>query len=246
MATEISESAPTISADVIKQFREIDTPCICEVLEQLHLETMIQGLFPLEADQKICGPAATFRSMPAQEAWAKPWEFTSTTSLITNHCKPGDVVVMESHRTDVSPWGSIVSLYAKTFGCEGLVIEGSIRDVENTLKVDWPVFARSTTARGPHFVTRFACLNSEPVQLGQGATAITVFPGDLIVGDRGGICVIPLGRVDEVLPLAKAWHEKDEATLAKLREELPRSKKWPGPANPQANVPRRTGLGPIK
>jgi 4-hydroxy-4-methyl-2-oxoglutarate aldolase len=94
-------------------------------------------------------------------------------------------------------------------GVAGVVADGPLRDVDEAIAYDYPVWARSLTAltaRG-----RVVELGTQvPVALGQ----VTVHPGDYLLADRSAVIVIAAAEIERVLAAAEAIVAK-EAAMAK-------------------------------
>lgn len=99
-------------------------------------------------------------------------------------------------------------------GLEGAVLDGGVRDVEEIERdFGFPVFARNVTPATT--VGRFKTVSAnEPVVVG----GVTVNPGDLIVGDRDGVVVVPADMVDEVLKLALDIEEREREQTKLIHE----------------------------
>lgn len=94
----------------------------------------------------------------------------------------------------------------------GVVLDAGVRDVEEISRdfAGFTVFARSTSPSTT--VGRFRTISSgEPVTIG----GVTVNQGDLIVGDRDGIVVVPADKVTETLAAAQdiEAREKEQTKL---------------------------------
>src|SRR5205807_5443769 len=94
----------------------------------------------------------------------------------------------------------------------GLVVNGSIRDLNGIAEIDMPAYFRNVdpTPIGNVMLTG----NNVPVRIG----GVTVMPGDLVVGDREGVYFIPPEFVKEVLDRADEIHVHDEWTKKKFDE----------------------------
>jgi len=97
-------------------------------------------------------------------------------------------------------------------GVAGLVLDGAIRDVAAIRDMGFPVYCRAVVPRGPH--KGFGGTIDAPVACG----GVSVSPGDLIVGDDDGIAVVPLAEVETVLATARAAEEREQQTIAKIRQ----------------------------
>jgi 4-hydroxy-4-methyl-2-oxoglutarate aldolase len=129
--------------------------------------------------------------------------------------QPGDVLVVDLFGKKVN--GTIVGdnlfyyIFKTTKGA-GLVVDGSIRDLDGLAEIDMPAYFRSAdpTPIGEVMLTGI----NVPVRVG----GVTVMPGDLVVGDREGVYFVPPQFVKEVLDHADELHIHDEWTKRKFDE----------------------------
>lgn len=126
-----------------------------------------------------------------------------------------DVIVVDAEGdTNKAIAGDFVLGMAKTLGIRGVVVDGVIRDIVGAQKLNFPVFALGTTSN--------AGLKSEdgllnvPISCG----GVVVHNGDIIVGDRDGVVVVPQKMEDEVLIKAKEKLKKDEEREKKVANNV--------------------------
>ena len=99
--------------------------------------------------------------------------------------EPGDVIVIDGNGcTSRSLMGEIMFTYAKNRGIVGIVVDGAIRDSDALDELDIPVYAIAVTPQGPY--KNGPGEINVPISCG----GQVVFPGDILVGDGDGICVI--------------------------------------------------------
>ena len=159
---------------------------------------------PINATMKICGPAYTVKTMPRDNillhrAYA--------------YAKPGDVIVAScSGFYEAGYWGDLMSLGAKTKGIAGLVIDGCIRDADDIEAMGFTVFSRGLCILGTS--NHGDGTLNEPIIIGD----ILINPGDIIVGDRDGVVVVPQNRIEEAIEKSKARELKEENVRQQLRE----------------------------
>ncbi len=124
----------------------------------------------------------------------------------------GDVIVIDNGgRIDTSCWGGVLSTGAKAKGISGVVIDGACRDLDDCVDAGFNVYARGAvvaTARGR--VQEEA--TNVMIQFG----GVQVRPGDIVMGDKSGVVVIPVEKLDEVLAKAESLYEKEEAMLSEI------------------------------
>ena len=145
----------------------------------------------------MIGPAFTLRYVPAREDLdsfgAKPDPNAKQREAI-EAVPPGHVLVMDC-RGDARAASAgdvyVTRLHAR--GVAGLVTDGGIRDSRTIQSMPLPVFCAGPSApsnRILHHAIDFGL----PIACG----GVVVYPGDIMVGDADGVCVIPRGLVDEV------------------------------------------------
>jgi regulator of RNase E activity RraA len=129
--------------------------------------------------------------------------------------QPGDVLVVDLFGKKVD--GTIVgdNLFYYTMKAThggGLVVDGSIRDLDGLFEIDMPGYFRyaDPTPIGNVMLTGI----NVPVRIG----GVTVMPGDLVVGDREGVYFVPPQFVKEMLDHADEIHVHDEWTKKKFDE----------------------------
>ena len=186
--------------DLIKQLSQFSTATLHEALGQIgNLPYQIK---PLSTGMKICGPAYTvkakaFMNINLHRAYA--------------HAKAGDVIVADcSGGYEAGYWGDLLTLGAMKQGISGLVIDACVRDADEIEALGFPIFCRGLCIKGTGKDPE-GSLN-EPITIGE----VTIHAGDIVVGDRDGVVVIPKDRLSEVLSKATAREAKE----AKTREEL--------------------------
>ena len=129
--------------------------------------------------------------------------------------QPGDVLVVDlfGKKVDGTIVGDNLFYYVmKATKGGGLVVDGSVRDLDGISKIDMPAYFRSVdpTPIGNVMLTGI----NVPIRIG----GVTVMPGDLVVGDREGVYFIPPQFVKEVLDHADETHIHDEWTKMKFDE----------------------------
>lgn len=106
--------------------------------------------------------------------------------------------------------GELLATQAAVRGVAGLLIDGSIRDVEALREMGLPIWSRFIRVRGAT-KTIVGSLN-QPVTIG----GATIRPGDLVVLDEDGAVAVPADRMAEVLEASLARRNKEAATREKL------------------------------
>ncbi len=199
-----------LTAELRERLYKVGTTNISDAMDALGFSNVCHGIVPLyESCKKIVGEAITQRFIPTDHL---PKQKHGGMETIQN-AAPGSVVVVEgSVRPDMNTCGGIAATAACMNGLEGWVSDGLVRDVDEIVDLNFPMYCKGRTvltARG-----RFmeAAIN-EPICCGG---ALCRF-GDIVVGDKSGVVIIPQERLEEVTAKAEEIAAKEEAMLQSIR-----------------------------
>ena len=98
---------------------------------------------------------------------------------------------------------------------EATVVAAAMALKSGNIELGFPVYSRGFMPRGP--IKKDEGNINTPIMCG----GVRVEPGDLVVGDSDGVCVIPKAHIDVVLAEAEtklAYEEKRTATIAAYRK----------------------------
>ncbi|MFK7804110.1 MAG: 4-carboxy-4-hydroxy-2-oxoadipate aldolase/oxaloacetate decarboxylase [Anaerolineae bacterium] len=161
------------------------------------------GIKPINATTKICGPAVTVKTMPRDNLMLHRALYKAT---------PGAVLIVScSGFYEAGYWGDVMGTAAQALGLNGLVIDGCVRDAAELDEMGFPVYCRGFCIEG---TTKFGqgTIN-HPIVIGN----IQVNPGDIVVGDRDGVVVVPIDRIAEAIEksAAREAHEEEMRKMIK-------------------------------
>lgn len=173
-----------------------DTCLVSDVLEKLGLPCGITGIHRQATATRIFGRAVTMRLEQFQGIVAKKHLGTTAIDLAA----PGDIIVIQHQsRADCAGWGGLLSTAAKGRGVGGVVVDGMVRDIDESETLAFPVFSRGVTpVTARNRVVEVAV--NEPVDL----AGVRVMPGDYIMADGSGVAVMPAARLEDVVAAARA------------------------------------------
>jgi 4-hydroxy-4-methyl-2-oxoglutarate aldolase len=192
---------------------KLSTTNIADALDALDLKGATYGIRPMwESAGKVVGKAVTVKI--AATGLTKAQNHLGVTAI--EQAEPGDIVVIDnSGRLDTSCWGGILTTGATMKGLSAVVVDGAVRDLDECIEADFPVYARGTvvaTARGRIMEKA----TNVPIRFG----GVQVHPGDWVVGDRSGVVIIPQIRMAEVLKKAELFYAREEQMIADIRSGM--------------------------
>lgn len=161
---------------------------------------LVGGIRPLFASAPIIGSAVTVKTVPDDNL--APYVALSV-------LKPGDVLLIATGSwTNSAVVGDLIVGMFRNAGVAAVVTDGAARDVEGLEKVGVPVYTCGLTPNSPQ--------KNGPGEIGGEISigGVVVRSGDLVVGDRDGIVVVPQDRLPGALEAVRAIKAK-EAVIEK-------------------------------
>src|SRR5881275_525731 len=218
------DGRPKVPNDMMERARELSSEEVWAVLQQRGFNNQYaDGFQILHPGKPMVGRAFTVQFMPLRpdvDEIARNKAKDRGVPRLTNQTaidmlQPGDVLVVDifGKKVDGTIVGDNLFYYVmKATNGGGLVVDGSIRDLDGIAKIDMPGYFRSAdpTPIGNVMLTGI----NVPVRIG----GVTVMPGDLVVGDREGVYFLPPHLVKEVLDRADEIRIHDEWTKKKFDE----------------------------
>ena len=178
------------------------------------------GFKVLHPELKMAGRVVTAMYMPARadiDGIMMP-KFRDKGVTLNNqwpldHLKPGDVMVIDMYGK-VDGGGLIGdNLYYYIMTATkggGLVVNGSVRDLEGISEIKLPAYVRTITPTFYGGSTLYGY--NVPVRMGN----CVVMPGDVAVGDKEGVSFVPPTLMEAILDKADETHIHDEWTKMKF------------------------------
>ncbi|RLF34472.1 MAG: bifunctional hexulose-6-phosphate synthase/ribonuclease regulator, partial [Thermoplasmata archaeon] len=184
--------------ELLHAFSKVSTPNISDAM---HKQGAMHGIRPLRLGFHMVGRALTVNTLDGD--WAKPIEAIDL-------AEKGQILVIDVNGGKKAVWGELATWSAKIKGLNGVVIDGAVRDLDDIIKIDFPIFCRHISSNA-----------GEPKGFGEIGAEIecggqTVRTGDWIVGDDSGVVVIPQEIAQEIANRALNVKEYEN----RIREEI--------------------------
>jgi len=204
-----------IAADVLKKLARISTATVANLIELFDVRSPRDGFMDARVTAYFpeLGPMVGFASTATYRTCGQTRRHAAgpERSIEEEHVErfgelSGPAVVVIQDLDDpphAAAFGDCGCAIYEAFGAAGLVTNGPGRDLEGVRRLDFPVFGHGSVCA--HGIPRFLDLHV-PVRIG----GLTVYPDDLLHGDRDGIATIPREIAAELVDVADEWTAAEE------------------------------------
>ena len=185
--------------DLTARLQACYTGVVHDVMRERGLRNFVlpSTIRPLIPEKRLAGPVFTLSGRI--EPTADPHETLLQWTGFLGKARPGSVVVCQPNDSTIAHMGELSAETLQRRSVLGYLVDGGCRDVERVVKIGFPVFCRYATPRDVvgHWLPDGMDV---PIRIGE----TDIHPGDYLLADRDGTCVLPRAGAVEIVTAAEA------------------------------------------
>ena len=206
-----------VPQEVLDQLLIPSTATLTAQLSGLGLwNTFMHDVRPLKPGMKMAGSAFTMRYIPAREDLDRiPMDnLTDVQRIGIEQIGEGEILVIDAREdTHAGTMGNILATRIHQRGAVGIVTDGAYRDSPAIADIGIPAYARAMNAN-----TNKTIHHPVDIQLPIACGGVSVYPGNIIVGDDEGVVVVPREYAVQVAEQGVEQERKEAFILSKIEQ----------------------------
>lgn len=128
----------------------------------------------------------------------------------------GEVYVCGGGSPNYALWGELMTARAQVLGATGAVLDGYYRDTDGIASLGFPTFGYGPYAQDQRLRGHVVDFRM-PIQIGQ----VLIEPGDIVIGDRDGVCIAPRRHEDEIFVMALEKVRAEKVVQREIEAGMP-------------------------
>ena len=187
---------------------KLDSCAVSDAMDYFDIMGVSKGMKPYLKGARISGMVITMKLGRISQRKSKLHIGVRAIELSNE----GDIIVIDNQgKTEMSSWGGILSVAAKLKGVEGVIVDGAFRDSQECEKLNFPVFAKGSTA-----VTARGRIEEVSVNEQIDISGVKVHSGDYVIADESGVIFIPKERATEIIAKAEEIVKREDAIINQI------------------------------
>ena len=215
----LADAVPYDIPSTRERFLKLYTALIYDSMEAYGMpgRSMESGIYPLTTDMKVAGPAFTVRRQTTPNT--DPFTHNIRLGLMKSMCDGCILLSDVQGNKNCGQFGEITATAMRAAGCAGAVIDGSTRDSNYLINMNFPTFCRfrnPVEGLGRSMIVDYMI----PIYVNGIDGMIRVDPGDFIFGDNDGVVIVPKNETIRVLEQAETWFENEKKSRQAMAEGM--------------------------
>jgi len=205
---------PIPVSELCSRYEKLYTGAINDVLrEHVLMDQALPGtIVPLRENMKVAGVAFTIKSIKDPTVAGE----METRAKMLDEVGENMICVWDtSGDTEAAQWGEVMTATVRRKGVKGAVVDGGLRDTQQVLAQDFPVFYRYRISNGSLGRCKIVAYQV-PIVIGK----VIIRPGDIVFGDIDGVVVVPRAIAYEVLLRAEEIRTNERKIMEWVRGGL--------------------------
>lgn len=204
-----------LTDDIRRKLNAVSTATLAGQMQRRGMRnSFLNGLRPLNDNQRMLGYAHTLRYVPKREDFEKRSSGPNAQRRAVESIQAEEVLIVEARgEPHAGTIGDIFTMRLLKQGGTGFITDGALRDTPAIAEIGLPVYHLSS-----HAATLGRLHTPLDHQVPIACAGVTVFPGDILVGDGEGVVVIPALLAEEVANDSHAQELEEEWAIQRVAD----------------------------